>query len=155
MQKQVLRGEKCTDLLKSEYTEVSIWLQLFLCIHSAAETMVTVKWLFQKKPLEVKTGQAALSQAATQVMKEIQGHNSTLYILWDFYKFYEPDNRSIGSLCRFFPHPESAHAQNRFLQQGRKNQLLADFSVSKNFLWVILIKFMWTKDSFLSHSYSL
>lgn len=84
MQKQVLRGdEKCTDLLESEYTEVSIWLQLFLCIHSAAETMVTVKWLFQKNPfmIEVKTGQTALSQAATQFMKEIQGHNSTLYIL--------------------------------------------------------------------------
>lgn len=31
--------------------------------------------------VEVKTGQTALSQAATQVMKEIQGHNSTLYIL--------------------------------------------------------------------------
>lgn len=52
MQKRVLReGGKCTDLLKSEYTEVSIWIQLFLCIHSAAETMVTVKWLFQKNLL--------------------------------------------------------------------------------------------------------
>lgn len=29
MKMQVLRGEKCTDLLKSQYTEVSIWLQLF------------------------------------------------------------------------------------------------------------------------------
>lgn len=113
--------------------------------------------LSKKTPfiVEVKTGQTALSQAAAQVMKEIQGHNSTLYILWDFYKFYEPNNRSIGSLCRFFPHPESVHPQNTFLQQGRKNQVLADLSVSENFLWVILMKFLWTKDSLLSHSYSL
>lgn len=104
--------------------------------------------------VEEKTDQSALSQAANQVMKEIYGHNSTLYILWDFYKFYEPNNRFIGSLSRFFPHPESAHPQNRLLQ-GRKDQVLAALSVSENFLWIVLIKFMWTKDGFLSHSYSL
>lgn len=87
-------------------------------------------------------------------MKKIYGHNSTLYTLWDFYKFYEPNNRSIGSLSRFLPHRESTHPQNSLLQ-GRKDQVLAALSVLENFLRVVLIKFVWTEDSFLFHSYAL
>lgn len=126
MQKQVLRGGKNVLICWS--------LSILKCPYGFSSFVFTVllkPWSqlngsFRKKPfmVEVKTGQTALSQAATQVMKEIQGHNSTLYILWDFYKFYEPNNRSIGSLCRFFLHPKSAHPHNRFLQQGRKNQVL-------------------------------
>lgn len=152
MQNRVLR--------KKMYWFAGVWVLkcLYDFNHSFVFTVLLKPWSQLngsfKTPfmVEAKTGQTALSQAAKSWKRftDTKARCTFREIFTSFMsQIIDPLVVSAGS-----SHTVSLRI-HRSLLQGRKDQVLAALSVLENFLRVVLIKFVWTEDSFLSHSYAL